>query len=116
MVQMIIQSWIDSIAPEWWIAIIAIAAAVAFYFLHPILIPIWLAMPKWLRWVLGGFVITIIAFAGGRYKGAQNEKALQKERDARADHQRTEEDVKVKDFSDDRINNDLRRGGGMRDE
>lgn len=116
MMYLIFRSWVDSVPPQWWIAMMVVAAVIAFYFLSPILLPIWALMPKWLRWLLGGFVLTIIAYAGGRYGGKKDADALAEKRGARANQIRDNEDAKVKDFDNDRIDRDLRRGGGMRDD
>lgn len=85
MVWYLINSYLNAV-PLWvWLVLCGISAAVVFYFLSPIIIPIWTLMPKWLKITLGALGAVLAAFIGGKHAGAKNERDLQKERDARAD-------------------------------
>lgn len=71
--------------PWWvWFTLTTAGVGAAFYFFHPILIPLWLAIPLPVRVGLIGLGAAIMAYFAGRNKGAQNADELRKQRDAEA--------------------------------
>jgi hypothetical protein len=95
MAQMIINSILDSI-PWWgWVIIVGAPIAALLYLFYPILIPIWRAMPLWLRAVILGIGAAFIAWMGGRKVGADHEKEKERQRNAEALRKRGEVEREV---------------------
>lgn len=95
MFQMILNSIIDSI-PWWgWVIIIGAPVGVLLYFFYPILIPLWRALPLWLRATILGIGAAFIAWMGGRHVGRENAREEERRRNAEALQKRTEVDREV---------------------
>lgn len=84
---------------EVWITILVLGTIAALYFLSPILIPIWNMMPTPVKVLFGGIVAALLAYAGGRYKGAKTERDEQARREAGAIKNREEVDHEVGNLS-----------------
>lgn len=82
-------SWIFNFIP-WWVWVIAIVAAVGalLFFFGPILLPIWGAMPTWMKAILIGITGGFVVYAVGRNKGSKDERDMQRRRDAQATQHR----------------------------
>lgn len=71
--------------PVWVYVVIGVGGfGVLMYFFSPILIPIWNALPNWLKWAIGFVIAMFLAIMGGRYKGRKDAEEEQKKRDADA--------------------------------
>jgi membrane protein implicated in regulation of membrane protease activity len=106
-------SWIMSTIldhiPLWLsLTICGAIAIVALYFLSPILIPIWRALPTPVKVGLGTALAVVIAILGGRYKGAKDERDKQAARDAQSIQKRTEVDHEVTNLSEKQTSDRLR--------
>lgn len=89
-------SWIFNFIP-WWVWTIAIVAALSalLFFFGPILLPIWAAMPTWLKAILIGITGGFVVYAVGRNKGSRDERDVQRRRDAQAVQRRQDVDREV---------------------
>lgn len=95
--------------PLWgWIVIIGLPAIVAFYYLSPILIPLWNILPGWLKWTLGGIVAIFLSIMGGRYKGRKDAEEEERRKNADALKKRTEVDNEVTQLDDKGVKDKLR--------
>lgn len=84
MTMMLIQSWLDHV-PLWvWITMALAAAGAVFYFFSPVLVPLWAITPRPVKIALAGIGAALAIFIAGRRAGSQNERGIQKEKDARA--------------------------------
>lgn len=108
MFEMIWNSIIDHI-PLWlWIVIIGLPSLAAFYYLSPILIPIWNLMPGWLKWTLAGIGAIFLAIMGGRYKGRKDAEEEERRKNADALKKRTEVDHDVQNLDNKGVQDKLR--------
>jgi 4-amino-4-deoxy-L-arabinose transferase-like glycosyltransferase len=85
-----ISSIIDQI--PWWVylGVMIVGAGVAWYFLAPILLPLWKLMPNWLKVTLGVIVAVFLAFIKGRNTGHSNAVKEQEKRNAEGEAKRNE--------------------------
>lgn len=91
MAEMIWNSIIDHI-PLWgWIVIFGVPAGAVLWYLGPVLLPIWRAIPLPIRLVIMGIGAAVLAYLGGRYKGRANAEEQERRRNAEA--MRTREKV-----------------------
>jgi membrane protein implicated in regulation of membrane protease activity len=108
MADMIWNAIIDHI-PIWgWVLIIGIPIGALLYFFSPILIPIWNALPKWLKVTLIFIGGVFLAFMGGRYRGRANAEDEERRRNAQALQKRNEVDRDVDNKSNSQVDKDLR--------
>lgn len=108
MLDMIWNSIIDHI-PLWgWIVIFGVPSIVALYYLSPILLPIWRALPTPIKGIILAVGAGLLAYLGGRYKGRANAEEEARRRDAEAIQRRTEVDRAVDSKSGSQVNKDLR--------
>lgn len=90
MATMIWNSIVDHI-PLWgWIVIFGVPSIVAMYYLSPILLPIWRMLPIPVQVFLGAAGAALLAYLGGRYKGAHDKEEEERRRNAEALQKRTE--------------------------
>lgn len=95
--------------PLWgWFIIIGLPIGALLYFFSPILIPLWRALPTWLKATLIFIASLFLAFMGGRYKGRANAEEEQRRRDADALRKRTEVDHEIDQQSDKQTADQLR--------
>lgn len=82
--------------PIWvWLTILGLVVGAAFYFLSPILVPLWNITPRWIKVVLAFIVSVILAALAGRYRGSQDERDKQNKANADALNKRKEVDSEV---------------------
>jgi membrane protein implicated in regulation of membrane protease activity len=106
---MILNAILDHI-PLWlYVTVGCLGAAAAFYFLSPILVPLWAVTPKPVKWALVSIVAIIGAVLAGRYKGAKDERDLQARRDADALENRVKVDNEVEKKNAPTVHTDLDR-------
>lgn len=106
----LLASWIVDHIPLWvWITVVVVMVGAAFYFLSPILVPLWNVTPRWVKLVLGFVLSLLAAIAGGRYKGAKDERDMEARRNAEALQTRVKVDHDVdkltKSETDERLAN-----------
>jgi len=90
------KAWIFDFVPWWlWAALFAFLLLVTVQLWLPLAAAAWRVMPAWLRFLLGGFLAVLLAYAAGRNKGRQNERVRQQERDATAVERRRRSDAEV---------------------
>jgi hypothetical protein len=108
-------SWIiDQIPFGVWVVLTLGVAGALFYFLSPILIPLWAVTPRPIKIGLG-FVISIaLAILYGRSKGAQDAREMQKAKEAQAIENRRKINADVADDTDDELHRRTKRW--MRDD
>lgn len=96
--------------PIWgWVVIIGVPVGVLLFYFGPILLPIWNALPNWMKWTLGGIGAIFLAFMGGRYKGRANAEEEERKRNAEALQKRTEVDHDVANMSNKDVQDKLGR-------
>lgn len=116
MLGMIWNSIVDHI-PLWgWLVIFGVPSIVALYYLSPILLPIWRALPTPVKGIILAVGAGVLAYLGGRYKGRANAEEEERRRNAEALRKRTEVDHEVDSLSDkqtaDRLRDRWTRDGG----
>ena len=67
-----------------WIVVCVIVAAPILFYAGPVLLPIWRLLPSWLKALILGIGAALLAYAGGRYKGAKTERDERARREAGA--------------------------------
>lgn len=74
----------------WWVYVIGflLVAGTLVYMFSPVLIPIWNALPKWVRWLLGGIFVVFLVFIKGRNMGHENAVKEQEKRNAEGERRR----------------------------
>lgn len=82
---------------------------VLLYFFSPILVPIWNALPTWLKVTLVFIVSMIGAVFAGRYRGAKDERDAEAAREREAIQKRNEVDEKVSKMDAPAVHSDLDR-------
>lgn len=100
-------SWVVDHMPIWgWLltfaGIFGIPGIIVLLF-FPALIPaivetalkLWNALPSWARWLLGGLAGALIAYLAGRNQGHKNEVERQRQRNLRAEENRSKVDASV---------------------
>lgn len=103
-------SWILDHIPLWlYVTVGGLGAAAAFYFLSPVLVPLWAITPKPIKWALGFVVAIVGAVLAGRYKGAKDERDRQARRDAEALQNRVRVDHEVDRKDAPAVHTDLNR-------
>jgi type VI protein secretion system component VasK len=101
-------TWLLSQIPLWvYICATLLACAAAFWFLHPILVPLWAITPKWLRWTLGGIAAVIGAYITGMTAAGRAARERQKERERMANEHREELHRDIEKRSDTVIDRDF---------
>jgi membrane protein implicated in regulation of membrane protease activity len=95
MLGIIWNSIIDHI-PLWgWMVIFGVPSIIALYYLSPILLPIWRALPAPVQGILLAVAAAGIAFLGGRYRGRANAEEEERRRNAEALRKRAEVENEV---------------------
>lgn len=108
MFDMIWNSIIDHI-PLWgWFVIFGVPSIVALYYLSPILIPIWRALPTPVKGIILAVGAGVLAYLGGRYKGRANAEEEERRRNAEALQKRTEVDRDTAGKSGSQVDKELR--------
>jgi hypothetical protein len=95
--------------------IIGAPIGVLLYFFYPILIPLWRALPLWLRATILGIGALFIAVMGGRHIGRENAREEERRRNAEALRKRAEVDNEISGMSNDQIQKKLRDRWGVDD-
>lgn len=96
----IVNSIIDHI--PWWGWLIMIAApvgALLFYF-GPVLIPLWMRLPLWLRTLLIFLGVGFLIYRGGAWQGRRNAEEEERRRNADALKKRDEVNHEVDSLGD----------------
>src|SRR5690348_15840766 len=107
-----LSSIVDQI--PWWVylGVMIVGAGVAWYFLAPILLPLWKLMPNWLKVTLGVIVAVFLVSTQGRNTGHSNAVKDQEKSNAEAETKRTELptdlDLHPSSDSDDRLSKWMR--------
>lgn len=103
-------SWILDWMP-WWIpwAAAGIALLCTLPWWLPAATAIWRLLPGWLQWLLGGFVLALMAYGAGRNRGRSGEVERERARDARAVSSRAETDRVVGRLPPDKVTEELNR-------
>ncbi len=109
MTDMIANAILDHIPPWLYVTVACLGAAAMFYFLSPILVPLWAITPRPIKWALGFIVAIGGAVLAGRYKGAKDERDLQARRDAGALANRVKVDNEVEKKDAPTVHTDLGR-------
>jgi membrane protein implicated in regulation of membrane protease activity len=87
--------------PLWgWIVIIGVPSIVVLYYVWPIFLPIWRALPTPIKGILIAVGAALLAYLGGRYKGRANAEEDARKRDARAQQTRDEVNREVNALPD----------------
>lgn len=105
--------WIWNAVP-WYVPIAVLIVVIAFCWQW--IAPIWLILPKWLRWLIAATIAIITAVQYGRNRGMQAEQERRKALNARAVQQRDKIDERVKAMPPNAVSDALRRNGWMRDD
>lgn len=103
-------SWAFNFVPWWvWVVAVIIIAIITYQFW----MPIWLALPKWLKGLIIGAAALFTAYVAGRNRGSKDERDQRAKADARAVQTRKETDDEIRNASAADI--DRRLDGWMRD-
>lgn len=95
----------------WWVwTVIAIVLLAVFW---QTLLPIWLALPKWLKGLILGAGALLTAYVAGRNKGSKDERDRRAKADAHAIQNRKDVDDEVRNLPADDL--DRRLDKWMRD-
>jgi hypothetical protein len=103
-------SWAFNFVP-WWVWLIAVLVAAGFT--YQFWMPIWLALPKWLKGPILGTGALLAAYVVGRNRGSKDERDQRAKADARAIQTRKETDDEVRNAPAADV--DRRLGKWMRD-
>lgn len=103
-------SWAFNFVP-WWVWLIAVLVAAGFT--YQFWMPIWLALPKWLKGLILGTGALLAAYVAGRNRGSKDERDQRAKADARAIQTRKETDDEVRNAPAADV--DRRLGKWMRD-
>lgn len=86
-------SWAFNFVPWWvWVVAIVVAVIVTYQFW----MPVWLALPKWLKALILGIAALVTAYVAGRNRGAKDERDQRARADARAIQTRKETDDEIR--------------------
>lgn len=86
-------SWLFNFMPWWvWLAIVVVLLAVFWQ----ALLPVWLALPKWLKGIILGAGALFTAYIAGRNRGSKDERDQRAKADARAVQTRKETDDEIR--------------------
>jgi len=81
----------------WWVwTVIAVVLLAVFW---QALLPIWLALPKWLKGLILGTGALLTAYVAGRNKGSKDERDRRAKADAHAIQNRKDVDDEVRNLS-----------------
>jgi hypothetical protein len=112
---MILNNVVESI-PWWgWVLIVAAPIGVLLFYFGPVLLPLWRALPLWLRAVILGVGAVFIAWMGGRTVGRRNAEEEERRRNAEALRKRVEVDREIGKLSGDEAQKKLRDRWGTGD-
>ncbi|MGB6079091.1 MAG: hypothetical protein WBF99_06480 [Xanthobacteraceae bacterium] len=95
----------------WWVWTIIVIVLVAVFW--QTLLPIWLALPKWLKGLILGAGALLTAYVAGRNKGSNDERDRRAKADAHAIQNRKDVDDEVRNLPADDL--DRRFDKWMRD-
>jgi hypothetical protein len=102
-------SWAFNYVP-WWVWVVAVI--VAAIFTYQFWMPIWMALPKWLKGLILGSETLFTAYVAGRNRGSKDERDQRAKADARAVHPKeTDNEIRNAPAAD----VDRRLDGWMRD-
>ena len=100
-------TWIAAQIPFWvYVTVALLCAAAMFYFLSPILVPLWAVTPKWLKWTLGVVGGLLATYVFGLTRGNRAAKERQKQLEAKANAHREEADREIRNRPDDKLDRD----------
>lgn len=97
-------SWAFNFIPWWMLAVIAIVLVAVFW---QALLPIWLALPKWLKGLILAVGALLTAYVAGRNKGSKDERDRRVKADANAIKNRKDIDDEILNRPAARIDSDL---------
>ncbi|MGB5905755.1 MAG: hypothetical protein WBH00_23190 [Xanthobacteraceae bacterium] len=89
-------SWLFNFVPWWVWTVIAVVLLAMFW---QFLMPIWLALPKWLKGLILGAGALLTAYVAGRNRGSKDERDMEAKRSATAIKTRKETDDEVRNLS-----------------
>lgn len=98
-------TWLVAQIPFWvYITVALLFAAAMFYFLSPVLVPLWALTPRWVKIALGfvGSLLGTYLFALNR--GSRAEREMQRQKEAKANEHREDNDRKIRNTSDSDLN------------
>ena len=102
--------------PWWgWLIIIGVPISALLIYFGPVLIPLWLRLPLWLRTLLIFLGVGFLIYRGGVYQGRKNEEDEERRRNANALNKRAEVDNEVGRMSRKEVDQKLRDRWGADD-
>ena len=101
-------TWLLSQIPFWvYVAAALLFAAAIFYFLSPVIVPLWAMTPKPIKWALGAIGALVTAFLYGLTRGNKAAKDRQKEIEAKGNARREDNDREIRQRPDDKLDRDF---------
>lgn len=89
----------------WWVWTIIVIVPVAVFW--QALLPIWLALPKWLKGLIIGAGALLTAYVAGRNRGSKDERDRRVKADANAIKNRKDIDDEIRNRPATRVDSDL---------
>lgn len=104
-----IWNWVIDHIPLWgWMIIFGVPTVVVLYYVWPIFLPLWRALPAPVKTLIVAVVVGIFATLGGRWRGRKNAEEEERRRNAEALQKRAEVDHDVDTKSDAQVRKELR--------
>lgn len=97
-------SWAFNFVPWWVWTVIAFVLVAVFW---QALLPIWLALPKWLKGLILAVGALLTAYVAGRNKGSKDERNQRAKKDAQALQTRKDTDDEVRNLPADDLDRRL---------
>jgi hypothetical protein len=113
----VIANYIMDHIPWWgWALMIAVPVGALLFYFGPVLVPLWLRLPLWLRTVLIFCGVGFLIYRGGVWQGRRNEEERERRRNADALNKRLEVDREIDKMEPAEVQKKLRDRWGAGDD